>query len=95
MIAGGGAVAGIGFTVALLIASIAFSGQELAEAKLGILGAAIIATLLSWPIFRLIIPRLPASMRERQPAGATDVISTCPTRSTPAATTSAAPTTRR
>ena len=74
VIVGGGTVAGLGFTVALLVASIAFSGQELAEAKLGILGAAIIATILSWLIFRLIIPRLPASMRARQPAGATDAI---------------------
>jgi Na+/H+ antiporter NhaA len=74
VIAGGGAVAGIGFTVALLVASIAFSGQQLAEAKLGILGAAIMATLLSWLIFRVIIPRLPASMRERQPAGSTDAL---------------------
>ena len=40
MIAGGGAVAGIGFTVSLLIASIAFEGQQLEEAKLGILGSA-------------------------------------------------------
>jgi protein-disulfide isomerase len=72
VIAGGGAVAGIGFTVALLVASIAFSGQQLAEAKLGILGAAILATLLSWLIFRIVLPRLPASMRERQPAGVTD-----------------------
>jgi protein-disulfide isomerase len=74
VIAGGGVVAGIGFTVALLVASIAFSGQELAEAKLGILGAAIIATLLSLLIFRVVIPRLPRSMRERQPAGATEAI---------------------
>jgi Na+/H+ antiporter NhaA len=73
-IVGGGAVAGLGFTVALLVASIAFSGRELAEAKLGILGAAISATLLSWLIFRVIIPRLPASMRQRQPAGVTDAI---------------------
>jgi Na+/H+ antiporter NhaA len=72
-IVGGGVVAGIGFTVSLLIASIAFSGQELDEAKLGILGAAIVASLLSWAIFRA-IPRLPASMRERQPAGATDAL---------------------
>ena len=71
---GGGAVAGIGFTVSLLIASIAFSGQELDEAKLGILGAAIISALLSWVIFRLIIPRLPASIRVRQPAGATEIL---------------------
>jgi Na+/H+ antiporter NhaA len=74
VIAGGGAVAGIGFTVALLVASIAFSGQQLAEAKLGILGAAIVATLLSWLIFRVVLPRLPASMRERQPAGAMDAL---------------------
>jgi Na+/H+ antiporter NhaA len=74
VIVGGGAVAGLGFTVALLVATIAFSGEQLAEAKLGILGAAIIATLLSLLIFRVIIPRLPASMRERQPAGATDAI---------------------
>jgi Na+/H+ antiporter NhaA len=74
VIVGGGTVAGIGFTVALLVASIAFSGRQLAEAKLGILGAAIIATVLSWIIFRVIIPRLPASMRERQPAGVTEPI---------------------
>ena len=36
----GGAVAGIGFTVSLLIASIAFDGQQLDEAKLGVLAAA-------------------------------------------------------
>ena len=41
MIVGGGAVAGIGFTVSLLISSIAFEGQQLEEAKLGVLAAAI------------------------------------------------------
>ncbi len=51
-VAGVGAVAGIGFTVSLLIASLAFSGTELAEAKLGVLSGAIIATLLTWLIFR-------------------------------------------
>ena len=51
-VAGVGAVAGIGFTVSLLIASLAFSGNELAEAKLGVLSGAIIATLLTWLIFR-------------------------------------------
>jgi Na+/H+ antiporter NhaA len=51
-VAGVGAVAGIGFTVALLIASLAFTGTELAEAKLGILSGAVIATLLTWVIFR-------------------------------------------
>jgi protein-disulfide isomerase len=47
-----GAVAGIGFTVALLISSLAFTGTELAEAKLGILSGAICAALLSWTVFR-------------------------------------------
>jgi Na+/H+ antiporter NhaA len=51
-VAGVGAVAGIGFTVSLLIASLAFSGTELAEAKLGVLSGAILATLLTWLIFR-------------------------------------------
>ncbi len=51
-VAGVGMVAGIGFTVALLISSLAFGGTELAEAKLGILSGAVIATLLTWVIFR-------------------------------------------
>jgi Na+/H+ antiporter NhaA len=71
VIAGGGAVAGIGFTVSLLIASIAFEGQQLEEAKLGVLGAAILASLLSWAVFRA-IARLPASTRARQIAGTTE-----------------------
>ena len=37
VIFGGGTVAGIGFTVSLLIASIAFQGEQLEEAKLGVL----------------------------------------------------------
>ena len=51
-VVGVGAVAGIGFTVSLLIASLAFSGTELAEAKLGVLSGAICATLLTWLVFR-------------------------------------------
>ena len=50
-VVGVGAVAGIGFTVSLLIASLAFTGTELAEAKLGILSGAICATGLTWVIF--------------------------------------------
>jgi len=48
---GAGTVAGIGFTVSFLIASLAFRGTELAEAKLGVLSGAIISTLLTWTIF--------------------------------------------
>jgi Na+/H+ antiporter NhaA len=58
-VAGGGAVAGIGFTVSLLIATLAFEGGALEEAKLGILGAAIAATLLTLLVFRAtaLLPR--------------------------------------
>jgi Na+/H+ antiporter NhaA len=71
VIVGGGAVAGIGFTVSLLIANIAFEGRQLEEAKLGVLAAAILASLVSWAVFR-IVSRLPASTRARQIAGTAD-----------------------
>ena len=64
-IVGGGAVAGIGFTVALLIASTAFQGRRLEEAKLGVLAAALLASLLAWAVFR-VIARLPTQTRARQ-----------------------------
>ena len=67
-ILGGGAVAGIGFTVALLISSLAFDGQQLEEAKLGVLAAAALSALVSWAVFR-VIARLPDSVRARQLAG--------------------------
>jgi Na+/H+ antiporter NhaA/predicted DsbA family dithiol-disulfide isomerase len=72
-LAGGGAVAGIGFTVALLIASLAFHGQHLAEAKLGILAAAVAASVVAWGVFR-IIRLLPRSLRARQLLRTDDVI---------------------
>jgi protein-disulfide isomerase len=65
VLTGGGVVAGIGFTVSLLIASLSFEGQELEEAKLGVLGAAIVATVLGWLVFQ-VIRLLPAETRARQ-----------------------------
>jgi Na+/H+ antiporter NhaA len=65
VIAGGGAVAGIGFTVSLLISSIAFQGRQLEEAKLGVLAAAVLAAIMAWGAFRL-IRLLPAPVRARQ-----------------------------
>jgi Na+/H+ antiporter NhaA len=58
-VAGGGAVAGIGFTVALLVASLAFDGTDLEQAKIGILAAALAATALTWLLFRAtaLLPR--------------------------------------
>ncbi len=49
---GGGSIAGIGFTVSILIATLAFSGIELQEAKLGVLTAAIGACALTWVVLR-------------------------------------------
>jgi Na+/H+ antiporter NhaA len=51
---GAATVAGIGFTVALLIADITFAGEELEDAKLGILVASMLATALSTVVFRII-----------------------------------------
>jgi Na+/H+ antiporter NhaA len=68
VVAGGGVVAGVGFTVALLISSLAFHGRHLQEAKLGVLAAAVVASLGAWAAFRL-IARLPTSVRARQIAG--------------------------
>ena len=65
---GGAAAGGIGFTVSLLIASLAFDGQQLEEAKVGVLAAAIASTLLSWLVFRA-IRRIPTEMRARQLLG--------------------------
>ena len=70
---GVGAVAGIGFTVSLLIASLALSGTELAEAKLGILSAALAASGLTWVIFRL-VNRLPIRTKLRALLGTSEAI---------------------
>jgi Na+/H+ antiporter NhaA len=58
-VAGGGTIAGIGFTVALLVATLAFEGSQLEEAKLGVLSAALAASLLTWLLFRAtaLLPR--------------------------------------
>ena len=58
-VAGGGTIAGIGFTVALLVASLALGGEQLEDAKIGILSAAIAATALTWLLFRatVLLPR--------------------------------------
>jgi Na+/H+ antiporter NhaA len=66
-----GTVAGIGFTVSLLISSIAFTGQRLDEAKLGVLAAAAVASLAAWGVAN-VIRRLPAQVRARQLSGTAD-----------------------
>jgi protein-disulfide isomerase len=61
----GGAIAGIGFTVSLLISTLAFHGRRLDEAKLGVLAAAVLASLGGWLAVQ-VLRRLPASVRGRQ-----------------------------
>jgi Na+/H+ antiporter NhaA len=71
--AGAGVVSGIGFTVAILISTLSFEGPELAEAKLGVLAAASVASLASWLVFTL-IRRLPEEVRARQQVGTAEDI---------------------
>jgi Na+/H+ antiporter NhaA len=59
---GSGTTAGIGFTVSLLVATLALHGAALAEAKLGVLVAAAGASLLTWAVYR-VTALLPARRR--------------------------------
>jgi Na+/H+ antiporter NhaA len=72
-VAGGGTIAGIGFTVALLVATIAFDGQQLEEAKLGILTAGLAASILTWLLFR-VTSLLPRRLRIRALLGTADTL---------------------
>jgi protein-disulfide isomerase len=65
VLTGGATVAGIGFTVSLLVSSLAFQGARLDEAKLGALGSVIFATLLAAAVFA-VVKRLPTRLRARQ-----------------------------
>ena len=70
-VAGGGTIAGIGFTVSLLVATLAFSGQRLEDAKLGILSSALAAAIITWLLFRG-TELLPARLRLRALLGIAD-----------------------
>jgi Na+/H+ antiporter NhaA len=72
-VTGGGAIAGIGFTVSLLIATLAFSGTQLEEAKLGVLTAAVGAFGLTWILLRA-TEALPAQTRLRALVGTAESI---------------------
>jgi protein-disulfide isomerase len=72
-LAGGGTIAGIGFTVSLLISSLAFHGAALDEAKLGVLSAALCASALTWLLFRA-TARLPARLRIRALLGTSETL---------------------
>ena len=70
---GGGTIAGVGFTVSLLIAGLAFHGEQLAEAKLGVLTAAVCAALLTWLLFRA-TAFLPRGLRARALLGTAEAL---------------------
>jgi Na+/H+ antiporter NhaA len=61
----GGACAGVGFTVSLLISSLAFTGERLDEARLGALASVVLAPALTWLVLRA-VRRLPSATRARQ-----------------------------
>jgi len=71
--AGSGAVAGIGFTVSLLIASLAFHGTALEQAKIGVLTAAFGASTVAWTMFR-VTALLPEPRRQRALAGTAQLL---------------------
>jgi Na+/H+ antiporter NhaA/protein-disulfide isomerase len=70
---GAGAAAGIGFTISLLIASLAFSGQDLDDAKIGIIAAGLGATLVSAAVYRITL-MLPEQLRLRAIFGPPETI---------------------
>jgi Na+/H+ antiporter NhaA len=73
ILAAGGAVAGIGFTISLLISAKAFSGRQLEEAKLGALATVLVAPAVAWVVL-WIVRRLPQALRARQIAATADDI---------------------
>ena len=72
-VAAGGTIAGIGFTVSILIADLAFQGVELDEAKVGTLSAALFAATITWLVV-LLTKRLPRRKRIRALLGTPDLI---------------------
>jgi protein-disulfide isomerase len=65
VLAAAGLGAGVGFTVSLLVSSLAFSGIRLDEAKLGTLATVVLAPPLTW-VAITILRHLPQELRARQ-----------------------------
>jgi protein-disulfide isomerase len=72
-VTGAGTLAGMAFTVSLLVAALAFRGPSLEDAKLGILLAPLLSTGLSWSVFRF-ARLLPNPLRARALLGSTETI---------------------
>jgi Na+/H+ antiporter NhaA/predicted DsbA family dithiol-disulfide isomerase len=65
VLAAAGIGAGVGFTVSLLVSSLAFTGLRLNEAKLGTLVTVVVSPALAWAAVR-ILRYLPQELRARQ-----------------------------
>ncbi|WP_407562596.1 Na+/H+ antiporter NhaA [Streptomyces sp. 184] len=72
-VAGGGTIAGVGFTVALLIATKAFDGEQLAQAKIGILSAVVCSGAVT-ALVAFATARLRQPLRTRALLGTAPVI---------------------
>ncbi|HEX2804807.1 MAG TPA: Na+/H+ antiporter NhaA [Kineosporiaceae bacterium] len=72
-VAGGGTIAGIGFTVSLLIATLAFKDPDLQYAKVGVLSAALLSCTVTWVVFRA-TAMLPPRLRARALLGTSEII---------------------
>ncbi|MFI0898299.1 Na+/H+ antiporter NhaA [Streptomyces sp. NPDC020983] len=72
-VAGGGTIAGIGFTVSLLIATLAFDGRQLEQAKIGVLSAVVFA-MLSTSLVALVTARLPKARRAKALLGTAESV---------------------
>ena len=72
-VAGVGTIAGIGFAVSILIATLAFTGTALQEAKLGVLSTVVAAPAVTWLVFRA-TALLPARLQIRALLGTSKVI---------------------
>ncbi|WP_443054287.1 Na+/H+ antiporter NhaA [Streptomyces sp. IBSBF 2435] len=72
-VAGGGTIAGIGFTVSLLIATLAFDGQQLDQAKIGVLSAVVFA-MLATSLVALITSRMPKERKARALLGTAEAV---------------------
>ncbi|HTX83923.1 MAG TPA: Na+/H+ antiporter NhaA [Streptosporangiaceae bacterium] len=72
-VTGVGTIAGVGFAVSILIATLAFSGIQLQEAKLGVLTTVVAAPLVTWLVFRL-TALLPAGLQVRALLGTSELI---------------------
>lgn len=72
-VTGSGTIAGIGFTVSFLIASLALGGELLADVKVGVLTAAVVASLITVSVYRL-TALLPPARKARALLGDADQI---------------------